>query len=105
MVKFNKGKSYHGSDKVTEGKLKGTTCSTDYFYFICPECDDNQIMRVLEYEVRVHKEDNEYNEFFKKNATDGFTLAFHIHCEKCGLDDFTKISNIGLQQGDITKRQ
>lgn len=105
MAKFNKGKSYHGSDRVDEGKLKGETCATDYFYFLCPECEDNQVMRVLEYEVRVHKKENEYNEFYKKKATDGFTLAFHLHCEKCGLDDFTKISNIGLQEGDIRKQQ
>ena len=103
--KFNKGKSYHGSDDVSGGKLKGETCLTDYFYFLCPKCDDKQIMRVLEYEVRVHTEENEYNEFYKKKATEGFTLAFHLHCENCGLDDFTKISNIGLQQGDIRKQQ
>ena len=105
MAKFNKGKPYCGSYKVNKGKLKGTTDGSHYFYFICPECDDNQIMRVLEYEVSEHKEENEYNEFFKKKATEGFTLAFHIHCEKCGLDDFTKISNIGLQQGNITQQQ
>ncbi len=30
--KFNNGKVYHGSDDVTEGKLRGETCQTDYFY-------------------------------------------------------------------------
>lgn len=104
-TKFNKGKAYHGSDDVTEGKLKGETCLTDYFYFLCPKCEGKQILRVLEYEVRVHEEENEYNEFYKKKATEGFTLAFHLHCENCGFDDFTKVSNIGLQQGDIREQQ
>jgi len=103
--KFNKGKAYHGSDDVTEGKLKGETCLTDYFYFICPKCEGKQVLRILEYEVRVHTEENEYNEFFKKKATDGVTLAFHLHCENCGFEDFTKISNIGLQKGDIRDQQ
>lgn len=105
MAKFNKGKPYHGSGVITGGKLKGETCGTDYFYFLCPKCDDKQIMRILEYEIRAHEKENEYNEYYKKNATDGFTLAFHVHCEKCGLNDFTKISNIGWQEGDIRKKQ
>jgi predicted RNA-binding Zn-ribbon protein involved in translation (DUF1610 family) len=103
--KFNKGKLYHGSESVCGGKLKGETCLTDYFYFLCPKCEGKQIMRALEYEVRDHTQENKYNEFFKHKAIEGFTLAFHIHCEKCGLDDFTKISNIGLQSGDVREQQ
>lgn len=103
--KFNKGRAYHGSSNVTDGKLKGETCLTDYFYFLCPQCEGKQILRILEYEVRVQKKENEYNEFFKTKATEGFTLAFHLHCEACGFVDFTKVSNIGLQQGDIREQQ
>jgi hypothetical protein len=64
--KFNMGMSYHGSDNVSEGKLKGETCLTDYFYFLCPKCEGKQIMRVLEYEVRESTQENRYNEFCKK---------------------------------------
>jgi len=49
--KFNKGKSYHGSDDVSGGKLKGETCLTDHFYFLCSKCEDKQIIRVLEREI------------------------------------------------------
>lgn len=51
MPKFNKGKAYHGSESVMNGGLKGST-DTDYFYFFCPKCPDQEIMRVLDYEVR-----------------------------------------------------
>jgi hypothetical protein len=100
MSKFNEGKPYHGSEYVKGGKLKGTT-DTDYFYFICPRCQDNQVMRILEYTIQEEMKENPYNNSFKKKAKNGFTLAFHIYCEKCKLDDFVKISNFGWQGGSF----
>ena len=100
MAKFNRGKPYHGSSAVEDGKLTGAT-DTDYFYFLCPKCPDKEIMRVLEYEVRAHQNDNPYNEFFKRKAVDGFILTFHLYCENCKHEDFTKISNMGWQGGRL----
>lgn len=104
MTQFNEGKSYHGSRNVSRGKLKGSTDSQDYFYFLCPNCGGKEIMRILEYEVRAHEEENEYNKSYTKKAVDGFTLAFHIFCERCQLDDFVKIANTGWQQGNIEEK-
>ena len=99
MKKFNNGKPYHGSKLTEGGGLKGTTDITDYFYFLCPKCKDNHVMRILEYEVKSFEDDNKYNEKFMKKAANGFTLAFHLYCEKCKFDDFTKISNTAQQTG------
>ena len=52
MGSFNNGKPYHGSEQVIHGKLKGATGETDYFYFFCPRCPDNEVVRILEYGVR-----------------------------------------------------
>lgn len=98
--RFNQGEPYHGSDAVQSGKLKGTT-DTDYFYFLCPVCENQQVMRILEYTVHEVLKENPYNKSFEKKATEGFTLAFHIYCEKCKLEDFVKISNFGLQGGNV----
>ena len=97
--KFNHGKAYHGSSAVTDGKLQGAT-DTDYFYFFCPVCDGKQIMRPLDYEVREEQAGNPYDDQLKSKAVKGFTLAFKLHCEKCNLTDFVKISNLGRQGGD-----
>ncbi|NBQ68058.1 MAG: hypothetical protein EBU46_04165 [Nitrosomonadaceae bacterium] len=99
-TKFNRGKAYHGSSAVTEGKLKGAT-DTDYFYFFCPVCEGKQIMRLLDYEVREEQPDNPYNDLLKSKAIKGFTLAFKLHCEKCDSTDFVKVSNLGWQCGDF----
>ncbi len=48
MRKFNHGRPYHGSKSVEHGKLRGAT-DTDYFYFFCPQCPGEQILRVLEW--------------------------------------------------------
>ena len=99
MAKFNNGKPYHGSPEVQQGRLKGSSMDTDYFYFFCPKCPEIEIMRVLEYTERERYIDNEYNEFCKSKAKYGFTLAFKIHCEKCGFTDFIKLTNMGYQGG------
>jgi hypothetical protein len=101
MTKFNNGKPYHGSKEIRGGKLKGSTDETDYFYFFCPKCPDNEIVRILEYGVHEKKAENPYNEKCKSKAKYGFSLAFKIHCEKCGLTDFVKISNTGWQGGKL----
>lgn len=101
MSKFNSGKPYHGSSAVSGGKLKGAT-DTDYFYFFCPSCPDSEMLRVLDYEVRAEQADNPYNAQLKPRepkAKRGFTLAFKVHCGRCGLTDFVKVSNLGWQGG------
>ncbi len=103
MRKFNNGKPYHGSEAVSDGRLTGRTVDTDYFYFICPECPEPHILRVLEYEVRAESPENPYNAQVKKKAIGGFTLAFKLYCEQCGFTDFTKLSNTGWQGGNPDK--
>ncbi len=99
MSNFNKGRPYHGSENIAEGKLRGAT-DTDYFYFFCPRCEGKQILRVLEYGIHAEEPVNPYNEQLRSKAHGGFTLVFKIHCEKCRLTDFVKISNTGWQGGD-----
>ncbi len=99
MGNFNNGKPYHGSEQVVHGKLKGATGETDYFYFFCPKCPDNKIVRILEYGVHAEESENPYNKKCKSKAKYGFVLAFKLHCEKCGHTDYVKISNIGWQGG------
>lgn len=100
-TKFNRGRAYHGSGAVTEGKLKGET-DTDYFYFFCPRCEDRHVMRLLDYSPHVETSENEYNDQTKSKALKGFTLVFQLHCERCGLEDFVKLSNLGWQSGQLS---
>ncbi len=99
MKTFNNGKPYHGSSHITGGKLKGATDSQDYFYFFCPKCEDNEILRILEYGEHSREDVNPYNDKMKSNAKYGFTLVFKLFCEKCGFSDFVKVSNTGWQGG------
>jgi len=106
MQRFNDGQPYHGSEAITAGKLRGAT-DTDYFYFFCPKCSNDHIMRILEYEVKHEEKDNPYNSEFKVKAKRSFVLAFKLRCENCGHVDFLKISNTGWQGGtynDLMKR-
>jgi hypothetical protein len=99
--KFNNGRPYHGSSMMSDGKLSGTT-DTDYFYFFCPHCNDQHIMRVLDYEVlETYPGGERYPEERPKQSKD-FTLSFKLYCPKCKLKDFVKISNIGLQGGRLS---
>ena len=98
--RFNNGKPYHG-EKVMNGRLRGST-NTDYFYFYCPDCEGEQIMRILDFgEHRPTSPDNKYNDCFEQKAEIGFTLVFKLYCEQCNLTDFVKISNEGLQAGEL----
>lgn len=100
MPRFNNSKPYHGSETITCGKLKGATGETDYFYFFCPKCPNDEIVRILEYGVHAEEPENPYNELCKSKAKYGFTLVFKLHCDKCGHTDFVKISNTGWQGGN-----
>lgn len=104
MSRFNDGKPYHGSEAVMSGKLKGET-DTDYFYFFCPKCPDRYVLRILDYTVHVSTETNEYDDDpkIKSRSAKGFTLAFQLYCEGCGLEDFVKIGNSGTQYGSMPK--
>lgn len=103
MSKFNNGKPYEGSDAVKEGKLKGATGETDYFYYFCPKCPGELIMRILEYGVHAEEPENRYNKYCQSRAKYGFTWAFKLHCEECGHTDFMKLSNTGWQGGSIPR--
>jgi hypothetical protein len=98
MSKFNGGKAYHGSEAVTGGRLRGAT-DTDYFYFFCPVCPGEEILRVLDFEVRHEQADTPYNATLTPKSSKGFVVALKLHCQRCGLTDFTKISNLGWQGG------
>jgi hypothetical protein len=99
MQSFNRGRPYHGSSAVKGGRLCGATGETDYFYFFCPKCPGDEVLRILEYGEHTDRRENEYNQFCKSNAKYGFTLVFKVYCEKCGHEDFIKISNTGWQGG------
>ena len=62
-------------------QLQGAT-DTDYFYFFCPDCKNSQVTRILDYEIKEDSPDNPYNEQTKSKAARGFTILFHLFCEK-----------------------
>lgn len=90
----------HGSHAIQDGKLRGATDRTDNFYFFCPKCEGNQIMRLLDYRPYEKQLKNPYDEQLKSKAAKGFTLQFQLYCEKCKHTDTVKISNLGYQGGD-----
>jgi hypothetical protein len=90
-MKSNHGKAYHGSSAVEGGKLKGRTGTTDYFFFVCPKCADDQIMRILGYEFRESAPPVKREE--KKQPAEYFNLAFHLYCPTCQFEDFIKVDN------------
>lgn len=88
---FNRGKAYHGSEAVESGKLRGNTGRTDYFFFLCPQCFDDQILRILDYEFREPAPPVDRQE--RKSPAKYFNLAFHLYCPSCQFEDFVKIDN------------
>lgn len=99
MREFNNGEPYHGSCAVEDGGLRGATDITDYFYFFCPKCPDDYIVRILEYAPHTEESENPYNPETMTYAETGFSLVFKLQCEQCGHTDFVKISNTGWQGG------
>jgi hypothetical protein len=91
IMAFNNGRPYHGSEEVSGGRLTGATGGSDYFFFRCPKCPDDQIMRVLEYEFRDDAPPKERQE--KKRPKQYFNLVFHLYCPHCQFEDFIKIDN------------
>ena len=88
---FNNGKPYHGSMEVSHGKLTGKTGCTDYFFFLCPKCNNGNVLRVLEYEKRDSVPLKDRDE--KKKPKENLNIAFHLHCTVCDFEDFIKIDN------------
>jgi hypothetical protein len=96
--RFNGGKPYHGLE-VEEGKLRGST-DTDYFYFFCPTCGDDHILQILDFDI---EKDGpvEYAKDQRRKAKRDFTIVFQLFCKKCEGVGFVKVSNIGLQGGQL----
>jgi hypothetical protein len=92
-------KNTHGSEAIVGGCLRGATDLTDYFYFFCPACSGERLLRILDYEFTRDDKGNEYNERCKLKAARSFIIAFDIACEECGFRDCVKVSNIGWQGG------
>ena len=92
-------KPTHGSEKITGGKLRGATDRTDYFYFFCPQCSGDEILRVLDFKSLREESGNKYNNQCRSQARKTFGLGFEIFCEKCDFRDYVKIANYGWQGG------
>jgi len=92
-------KHRHGSEAVMSGKLRGATDDTDYFYFFCPNCPNDRLLRILDYRLTREEKGNAYNKKLKTKAIRSFVLAFDVACEECGFRDCVKLSNIGWQGG------
>ena len=99
----------HGSDKVMDGKLKGQT-STDYFEFLCPDCDDGQVMYIVDAlqntgSERHHASFAKRNEMLKNHSVKKrqcfVHLSLKIYCPECKLTDIVKISNLGAASWNI----
>lgn len=100
-------KPTHGTEAVMEGRLRGATDATDYFYFFCPRCPEDRILRVLSSQFTCDEPGNQYNDHFKRKVARSFIIALEVFCEQCGLHDCIKVSNIGWQHGthaDALKR-
>ncbi len=104
MAKFNNGEPYHGSKAVTGGKLQGAT-DTDYFYFFCPKCPDEHILRILDYGVHAEEPEDWYKKHRSTPASRVFALVFKLYCEQCKLSDFVKVSNMGWQGGKLLREK
>jgi len=92
-------KNTHGTEAVEAGRVRGATDCTDYFYFFCPDCSEDRLLRVLDYQIMRDDKGNRYNDGSKFNAKRSFVIAFEIACEECGFNDCVKVSSIGWQGG------
>ena len=84
-----------GTEDVKKGRLKGLT-DTDYFYFLCPKCNDLSIMRILDYFIK--EIDYKYPEV-RPHPKKSANIAFEIYCPKCKIKDHVKIPVGGGWQG------
>ena len=100
MPEFNGEKGYHGTDAVTGGRLRGATGPTDYFHFFCPYCPGDQIMDILQYQPHPSGEfGGNQSSIVRDDGYEGFALAFRLRCERCGHEDFVKLSNRYIRGG------
>jgi hypothetical protein len=92
-------KRTHGSERVQSGKLRGATDRTDYFYFFCPHCPGDQMLRILDFKALREEPGSKYNDKCCSKAKRTFGFGFEIFCEKCGFHDYVKVANYGWQGG------
>lgn len=92
-------KPTHGTNHVMGGKLRGATDRTDYFYFFCPKCPGDQMLRILDFTPLRDEPGSEYNEQCRSKARRTFGFRLELFCEKCGLHDCVKVANYGWQSG------
>lgn len=90
----------HGTSAISGGNLTGTT-DTDYFYFFCPKCRDRQILRILDYAVRLESPGGEHYPDEKPRQARDFVFTLKLYCPKCKLKDLVKIGNVGWQGGRL----
>ena len=98
---YTKKIAQYGTTEISEGSLTGTT-DTDYFYFLCPNCEGggSHIMRILDY-YKVDEQPFKYVELRPKGQCD-FIMAFELYCPKCKLRNLVKIMSGGRQGGKIS---
>jgi len=92
-------KPTHGSEHVEGGKLRGATDRTDYFYFFCPRCSDDRVLRILDFKALREESGSKYNDQCRSKARRTFGFGFELFCEQCGFHDYVKVSNYGWQGG------
>ncbi len=92
-------KPTHGSDDVQHGRLRGATDLTDYFYFFCPHCADDRVLRIVDYKAIRDEPGNKYNDVCRSKAQRTFIFGFELFCEQCGFHDDVKVANFGWQGG------
>jgi len=102
MANAGAGKPNHGSADVEGGKLRGQTDS-DHFYFLCPRCADNTVLRILDFDIE-RDGPVQYAPEVRPKAQRDFTIAFQLYCATCKFTDFVKVSNTGWQGGKITNQ-
>ena len=97
-IAYQNALTKYGTSHISSGKLTGKT-DTDYFYFLCPNCDDGgkNVMRILDYYL-VSENEFPYKDLKPKGKTD-FILAFELFCHKCKLHNIVKITSAGRQGG------
>ena len=73
---------------------------TDYYYFFCPNCGDDEILRLLDCRVLLDGP-VEYTRELRPKAKKEFINSYERYCPKCQFHDVIKLSNVGLQGGRL----